>query len=81
MIDLAMGFVLAHPMVTSAIVGPRTMEHLKGQIRAAEMKLDDDLLDEIDAVVPPGTNVNPAESGFQPASITQSARRRHRFIT
>ena len=76
MVELALGFVLAHPSVTSAIIGPRTMEQLEGQLAAASVRLDAATLDRIDRVVPPGTNVNPGEAGYQPPSITQPARRR-----
>lgn len=76
MVEMALGFVLAHPSVSSAIIGPRTMEQLESQLSAASVRLDDDTLDRVDRVVPPGTNVNPAEGGYQPPSITQPARRR-----
>ena len=76
MVEMALGFVLAHPSVSSAIIGPRTMEQLESQLSAASVRLDTDTLDRIDRVVPPGTNVNPAEGGYQPPSITQAARRR-----
>lgn len=76
MIPMAIGFVLSHPDVTSAIIGPRTMEHLESQLAAADVRLDDDVLDQIDRVVPPGTNINPSEGGYQPPSITIPARRR-----
>jgi aryl-alcohol dehydrogenase-like predicted oxidoreductase len=78
MVDLALGFILAHPAVTSAIIGPRTMEQLQGQLQSADVRLSDDVLDRIDRIVPPGTNLNPAEAGYQPPSITQAARRRRR---
>ncbi len=58
MAQIAVAFTLAHPYVTSAIIGPRTMEHLESLLPAAEMKLDKDTLDKIDALVPPGSNVN-----------------------
>lgn len=57
--QLSVAFTLQHPYVTSAIIGPRTMEHLEGVLPAAEMKLDTAVLDRIDAIVPPGTSVNP----------------------
>lgn len=76
LIEMSMGFVLSHPDVTSAIIGPRTMDHLDSLLGAADVRLDDDVLDAIDRVVPPGTNLNPAEAGYQPPSITQPSRRR-----
>ena len=57
LIELALAFVLRHPAVTSAIIGPRTMEHLESQLGAADVELSDDVLDRIDEIVPPGVNV------------------------
>src|SRR5262249_47799434 len=54
LIELAIAFVLRHPAVTSAIIGPRTMEHLESQLAAADVVLTDDVLDRIDEIVPPG---------------------------
>lgn len=79
MVGLALGFVLAHPDVTSAIIGPRTMEQLESQLSVADVRLGDDVLDRIDRVVPPGTNVNPAEAGYQPPSVAQPALRRRKW--
>src|SRR5919202_1599788 len=56
---LAMAFAVAHPGVTSAIIGPRTMEHLDDLLAGAEVTLDDEILDRIDEIVPPGTDVDP----------------------
>jgi aryl-alcohol dehydrogenase-like predicted oxidoreductase len=76
LIQLAIAFVLRHPAITSAIIGPRTMEQLEGQLGADEVELDDELLDRIDEIVPPGTNVNPADAGYTPPSLDRAARRR-----
>ncbi|MCA2217381.1 aldo/keto reductase [Jidongwangia harbinensis] len=77
LIHLALAFVLAHPAVTSAIIGPRTLDHLESQLGAAKLTLPPDVLDRIDEIVPPGTTLNPADAGYQPPSITDpSARRR-----
>lgn len=57
MIQLALGFVTAHPAVTSALIGPRTTDHLHAQLAAADTVLPADVLDAIDAVVPPGTDL------------------------
>ena len=73
---LAVAFVLQHPSVTSAIIGPRTMEHLETQIDAHAIRLGDDVLDRIDALVPPGSDITPAESGYLPPEITDPWRRR-----
>ena len=78
LVHMAVAFVIRHPAVTSAILGPRTMEQLESQLGAADLVLDDDLLDQIDDVVPPGTNLNAADNGWLPPSILDPAlRRRH----
>jgi diketogulonate reductase-like aldo/keto reductase len=62
--------------VTAAIIGPRTMEHLEGQLGAADVTLTDEVLDRIDAIVPPGTNVNAADAGWTPPWFDDATRRR-----
>jgi len=54
LIELAIAFVLRHPAVTSAIIGPRTMKHLESQLTAAHVELPEDALNRIDEIVPPG---------------------------
>jgi aryl-alcohol dehydrogenase-like predicted oxidoreductase len=76
LIELAIAFVLRHPAVTAAIIGPRTMEQLESQLSAADVELSDDVLDRIDEIVPPGTNVNPADGGWQNPALEPAARRR-----
>jgi aryl-alcohol dehydrogenase-like predicted oxidoreductase len=76
LIHLALGFVLANPTVTSAIIGPRTMEHLEGQLDAHELRLTPDVLDRIDEIVPPGTTLNPADAGWRPPWLDDPAARR-----
>jgi aryl-alcohol dehydrogenase-like predicted oxidoreductase len=76
LIQLALAFVLRHPAVTAAIIGPRTLEHLEPQLGAAEVELSDDVLDRIDEIVPPGVNVNPADAGFQNPDLRPEALRR-----
>jgi aryl-alcohol dehydrogenase-like predicted oxidoreductase len=75
---MAHAFVLEHPAVTAAIIGPRTMEQLTDVLAGADVRLGPDVLDRIDAVVPPGTNVNPADAGWEPPSLGKHARRRAR---
>ena len=72
----AIAFVIAHPAVTSAIIGPRTMEQLESQLGAADVDLSADVLDQIDAIVPPGMNLNPADAGYTPPSLAEPAMRR-----
>jgi aryl-alcohol dehydrogenase-like predicted oxidoreductase len=76
LVELALAFTLRHPGVTSAIVGPRTMEHLEGQLTATDVRLSPDVLDRIDAIVPPGTTLNPADAGWQPPELTDAPLRR-----
>ena len=76
LIEMALAFVIQHPAVTAAIIGPRTMEHLESQLGAADVKLSGDVLDRIDEIVPPGTNLNPGDSGFTPPAVADPALRR-----
>jgi len=75
-IQMALGFVVNHPAVTSAIIGGRTMEQLESQLGAADVDLDAAVLDRIDEIVPPGTNLNPADAGWTPPSVSDPALRR-----
>jgi aryl-alcohol dehydrogenase-like predicted oxidoreductase len=76
LIELAIAFVLNHPVVTAAIIGPRTMEQLESQLPAADVVLDQALLDRIDEIVPPGINLNPADGGWANPALQPAARRR-----
>ena len=76
--ELAVAWVINHPAVTAAIIGPRTMEQLTSQLGAAEVELDDDLLDRIDEIVPPGTNFSFDDAGYIPPSLADPASRRRR---
>ncbi|MFF3503175.1 aldo/keto reductase [Streptomyces sp. NPDC003247] len=74
--ELAIAFPLAHPAVTSVIIGPRTMEQLRNTLKGASVVLDDAALDRIDAIVPPGTDVYPPDGAWSPPSLTTPALRR-----
>jgi aryl-alcohol dehydrogenase-like predicted oxidoreductase len=76
LIELALGFVLEHPAVTSPIIGPRTMEHLESQLPALELRLSPDVLDRIDEIVKPGTDLNDTDVGWVPAAIADASLRR-----
>jgi aryl-alcohol dehydrogenase-like predicted oxidoreductase len=76
LIHLALAFVIRHRAVTAAIIGPRTLEQLDGQLGAADLQLSDDVLDAIDAIVPPGTNLNPADAGWRAPHLDAPASRR-----
>ena len=76
LIDMALAFVINHPAVTAAIIGPRTIEQLESQLGAADVQLDAALLDRIDEIVAPGTNVNPTDAGWTNAALAPEALRR-----
>ena len=77
LIHMALAFVVTHPALTSAIIGPRTMEHLDGYLSGAEVVLSDEVLDRIDAIVPPGVDVAPLDrAAYLPPSIVQATLRR-----
>jgi aryl-alcohol dehydrogenase-like predicted oxidoreductase len=74
---MALAFVISHPALTSAIIGPRTMEQLDDFLAGVEVRLDDGLLDRIDEIVPPGVDIAPLEgAAYVPPAITQLASRR-----
>ena len=76
LIHLAIAFVLRHPAVTAPIIGPRTMEQLESQLGAVDVELDGALLDRIDEIVSPGTNLNPVDAGYTPPALANPALRR-----
>jgi aryl-alcohol dehydrogenase-like predicted oxidoreductase len=77
LIELAIAFVINHPAVTAAIIGPRTIEQLESQLPAADVVLDQALLDRIDEIVAPGTNINPADGGWVNPALEPARRRRN----
>jgi aryl-alcohol dehydrogenase-like predicted oxidoreductase len=76
LIEMALAFVIKHPAVTAAIIGPRTMEQLESQLPALQSTLGAGLLDRIDEIVPPGLNVNPNERGWDPPWLSDPSLRR-----
>ena len=76
LIHMALAFVINHPAVTAAIIGPRTDEQLESQLGAADVRLDAALLDRNDEIVPPGTNFSYADAGFTPPALADPALRR-----
>ena len=76
MIKLAIAFVVNHPAVTSAIIGPRTQEQLDSQLPAADVVLDATTLDSIDEIVKPGVVLNPADTSYGEQVLTPTLRRR-----
>jgi aryl-alcohol dehydrogenase-like predicted oxidoreductase len=75
---LAIGFVRAHPAVTSVIIGPRTPDQLEHLLAGAQVELDGDILDRIDEIVAPGTELNPADNAFVTPPAIEDKRRRRR---
>ncbi len=76
LIHLALAFVLNHRAVTTAILGPRTFEHLTGQLGAGDLTLSAETLDRIDALVAPGTDINPEDVGYAPPELLDATLRR-----
>jgi aryl-alcohol dehydrogenase-like predicted oxidoreductase len=76
LIEMSLAFVIAHPAVTAAIIGPRTMEQLESQLPALDTLLSADVLEKIDEIVPPGLNINPSDRGWEPPWLTDSSLRR-----
>lgn len=78
MIELALGFVTSHPAISSALIGPRTVDHLESQLRAADLELSEDVLDALDEIVAPGVDLAPGEKNDSPPSVLDARlRRRH----
>jgi aryl-alcohol dehydrogenase-like predicted oxidoreductase len=67
---MAIAFAIAHPGVTAALLGPRTIEQLNDLLAGAEVTLSDDVLDQIDAIIPPGTGVGQLQMGYVPSALT-----------
>ncbi|MFD4669629.1 aldo/keto reductase [Lentzea sp. NPDC058450] len=73
---LALGFVTAHPAVTSAIIGPRTPAQLDDLLAGVDVVLSGDVLDRVDEIVPPGTDVGPIDVAYVPPQLEQPSLRR-----
>jgi aryl-alcohol dehydrogenase-like predicted oxidoreductase len=76
LIHMAIAFVIRHPAITAAIIGPRTMEQLESQLGATDAELDTAVLDRIDEIVAPGRTVNTADAGWTNPALAPEARRR-----
>jgi aryl-alcohol dehydrogenase-like predicted oxidoreductase len=74
--ELALAFPVAHPAVTSVIIGPRTTEQLDAALKGAALTLDDAVLNRIDEIVPPGTDLYQADGAWRPPALTDPALRR-----
>jgi aryl-alcohol dehydrogenase-like predicted oxidoreductase len=75
---LALAFARSHPAVSAVIIGPRTPDQLEDLLAGADAALDDEALDRIDEIVPPGTDLNPADNfdAVIPAIADKRLRRR-----
>jgi aryl-alcohol dehydrogenase-like predicted oxidoreductase len=78
MVQLALGFVVAHPGITAAIIGPRTRDHLRSQLAAMDTVLTADVLDAIDAIVAPGTDIAPTDRFENPEPLFSETKLRRR---
>ena len=76
LIQMAIAFAIHHPAVTSAIIGPRTMEQLESQLPAADVVLDTATLDRIDEIIQPGVTINPADTSYGEQVLQPDLRRR-----
>ncbi|MET0474190.1 MAG: aldo/keto reductase [Mycobacterium sp.] len=76
---LAMGFVTAHPGVSTALIGPRSMAQLDDLVAGFDLTLTDEILDRIDEIVPPGTDVGTLDQAYVPAALRDSGLRRRRI--
>jgi hypothetical protein len=76
LLQLALAWTIEHPAVTAALIGPRTEEQLADLLTAVDVRLDPDVLDAIDEVVPPGIDLNPADRGWTPPGLAVDQRRR-----
>jgi aryl-alcohol dehydrogenase-like predicted oxidoreductase len=73
---LAVAFVLAHPAITSVLIGPRKPEHLADLLAGAEVELSEEVLDRIDEIVPPGVDVNAGDFYIDPGPAIADKRLR-----
>ncbi len=76
MTHLAMAFTIAHPGVTCALLGARTEAHLDDLLAGLDVALSDDVLDRIDEIVPPGTDVGVLDQAYQPPALQDPSLRR-----
>jgi aryl-alcohol dehydrogenase-like predicted oxidoreductase len=76
MTHLAMAFTTAHPAVTCTLLGPRTQQHLDDLLAGLDVTLPADVLDHIDKIVPPGTDIGALDQAYQPPALKDPSLRR-----
>ncbi|WP_394941697.1 aldo/keto reductase [Psychromicrobium sp. YIM B11713] len=76
MTHLAMAFAISHPAISSALLGARTMEQLDDLLAGVDVVLSDEVLDRIDEIVPPGTDIGTLDQAYQPPAIQRTELRR-----
>ncbi|MEX2586611.1 MAG: aldo/keto reductase [Actinomycetota bacterium] len=81
LVELGVSWVLEHPAVTSAIIGPRNRRQLEGQLKAGDICLSTETLDAVDEIVPPGVTLNKADEGYMPPWLDVRYRRRRRDLS
>lgn len=79
LIQLATAFVLRHPGVTSAVIGPRKLDQIQGYLAVDGISLSDDVLDRIDAIVPPGSSIDIADTMWRLGSPALQPENRRRY--
>ena len=60
---MALAWATEHPVVSSVLIGPRREDQLTSMLDAVDLKLDPAILDAIDAIVEPGTNLMHDDGG------------------
>ena len=78
LIQMAVAFVTRHPAVTSAIIGPRTKDHLDSYLQASGIELSSDVLDRIDQIVPPAVTINVSDNMWNIGTTALDAASRRR---
>ncbi|MFF4461264.1 aldo/keto reductase [Streptomyces mirabilis] len=76
LVEMSLAFVTGHPAVTSALIGPRTMEQLDAQLACGDRVLSGELLDRIDEIVAPGRTIRPADAHAVNPALEPASRRR-----
>ncbi len=73
-VHLAIAWLLHQDGLTATVIGPRTLAQLPAYIEAVDVTLDHSLLEEVDAIVPPGSAFADFHdtSGWYVGTLTQT---------